>query len=66
MNPREHERSDGLDDLVELFNSGPEGKQAAVMIATVMGKRFDQEHTPARCPICQRFTPCPKHPEESK
>lgn len=64
MSARDETERDGWSDLAALYNSGPDGKQAALLIATVIGKRFDQEHpTPARCPICQRHMPCPKHEE---
>jgi hypothetical protein len=52
-------------ELVALWNAGGMSRDIALQIAAASGAEFDARHAPLRCPICQRFTPCPKHPEST-
>jgi hypothetical protein len=55
--------SSPTDELAMLWNSNWADREKALRIAEESGAQFDRKHTPFRCPICQRITPCPVHPE---
>jgi hypothetical protein len=57
--------SSPTDELAMLWQAGPIGREMAMRIAEASAAEFDRAHTPFRCPICQRITPCPIHPEST-
>jgi hypothetical protein len=53
-------------ELVALWNEGPGQRAKALGWADEDRQAWEARNaTAVRCPICQRFTPCPKHPEST-